>query len=82
MQRGWKYQVLLGFGCFASLVACNSEEEQLDEELIITPIRDGKVAAAFTFTTVLKDASLRDPVTLDSDDECNANISRVESSVY
>ncbi|KAF8340802.1 GPI transamidase component PIG-T [Amanita rubescens] len=69
MQHGWKRQVLFAFAFFASLVAGNSETEQFDEELVLKPLRDGKVAATFTFSTLLKGASPRDPSTLDLDDE-------------
>ncbi len=71
MQHGWKRQVLFAFAFFASLVAGNNEAEQFDEELVLKPLRDGKVAATFTFSTLLKGASPRDPSTLDLDDECN-----------
>ena len=71
MQHGWKRQVLFVFTFLASLVAGNSDAEQFDEELVLKPLRDGKVAATFTFSTLLKGASPRDPSTLDLDDECN-----------
>ena len=74
MQRGWKGQTLLGFACLISFVAANSSHEQFDEELVIKPLRDGRVAATFAFTTLLKGASPRDPHTLDLDDKCNATM--------
>ncbi|KAF8621302.1 hypothetical protein AX15_007900 [Amanita polypyramis BW_CC] len=69
MQRGWKRQTLLGFACLISFVAGNSRSEQFDEELVIKSLKDGRVAATFAFTTLLKGASPRDHHTLDSDDE-------------
>ena len=71
MQRGWKHQVFLLFALLASLVAGSSESEQFDEELLVKPLRDGRVAATFAFSMLLNGASPRDPYTLNSDDECN-----------
>lgn len=74
MQRGWKDQVLLIFAFFVLLVAGSSENEKFDEELLVKPLRDGRVAATFAFTMLLNGASPRDPNTLDSDDECNVTV--------
>ncbi|KAK2464580.1 hypothetical protein APHAL10511_003369 [Amanita phalloides] len=67
--HGLKHRVLLTFALFASFVAGNGEAEQFDEELLIKPLRDGRVATTFAFTTLLEGASPRDPHTLDLDDE-------------
>lgn len=73
-RRGWKDQVLLIFAFFVSLVAGSIGNEQFDEELLVKPLRDGRVAATFAFTMLLNGASPRDPSTLDSDDECNVTV--------
>lgn len=52
------------------LTALATSYEQFDEDLVLTPLLDGKVSAAFTFTTVLHGAAPRDPHTLNSPDEC------------
>ncbi|PCH40448.1 Gpi16 subunit GPI transamidase component [Wolfiporia cocos MD-104 SS10] len=43
--------------------------ELFEEGLNLRPLRDGKVAAHFSFTTLLKGATLRDPQSLASDDD-------------
>jgi len=44
--------------------------EQFDEALSIRPLEDGKIAATFQFTTLLKGATPRNPITLGGDDVC------------
>jgi phosphatidylinositol glycan class T len=46
--------------------------ESFDERLTINTLQDGKVASKFTFTTLLKGVSPRNPMTLDEEDECGA----------
>ena len=53
--------------CFTVL---GSATERFDERLTLRTLQDGKVASKFTFTTLLKGASPRDPKTLDASDEC------------
>ena len=53
--------------CFTVL---GSATERFDEHLILRTLQDGKVTSKFTFTTLLKGASPRDPKTLDASDEC------------
>ena len=53
--------------CFTVLA---SATEQFDERLTLRTLQDGKVASTFTFTTLLKGASPRDPKTLGASDEC------------
>ncbi|EGN97089.1 hypothetical protein SERLA73DRAFT_56706 [Serpula lacrymans var. lacrymans S7.3] len=50
-------------------MASSRERERFDEDLHIRPLRDGKVASTFSFTTLLQDASPRDPLSLAYDDE-------------
>ena len=52
------------------LTVLGSATEQFDEHLTIRTLQDGKVASKFTFTTLLKAASPRDPETLHTSDEC------------
>ena len=51
------------------LIAVAAQGEQFEEELSLHPLRDGKLAARFSFTTLLKNASPRDPQQLAIDDE-------------
>ena len=53
--------------CFTVL---GSATEQFDERLTLRTLQDGKVVFKFTFTTLLKGASPRDPKALDTSDEC------------
>ncbi|KZT12249.1 Gpi16 subunit GPI transamidase component [Laetiporus sulphureus 93-53] len=43
--------------------------EQFQEQLTLRPLRDGKLAAHFLFTTLLGDATPREPDSLSTDDE-------------
>ena len=52
------------------LTVLGSATERFDEHLILRTLQDGRVASKFTFTTLLKGASPRDPKTLDASDEC------------
>lgn len=52
------------------LAILGSTSEKFQEKLSINTLQDGKVATKFTFTTLLKEATPRDPRTLDSEDEC------------
>ena len=47
-----------------------SATERFDERLTLRTLQDGRVASKFTFTTLLKGASPRDPRTLDASDDC------------
>ena len=49
--------------------------ETFDEELTLRPLRDGKLAARFSFTTLLQGVAPRDPSTLDRDDTCTCSTS-------
>lgn len=55
------------------LTILGSSVEVFDEQLSINSLQDGKVASKFTFKTLLKNASPRDPRTLDEQDECKHN---------
>jgi len=44
--------------------------ERFDESLTINTLQDGKVASKFTFRTLLKGASPRNPKSLDEEDDC------------
>jgi hypothetical protein len=56
---------------FCLQVLAFTANERFDEKLTITTLQDGKVASKFTFTTLLKGVSPRNPMTLDEEDECN-----------
>jgi phosphatidylinositol glycan class T len=45
-------------------------EEQFQEDLIIRPLRDGRVVSKFSFTTLLKGALPRNPENLGLEDDC------------
>ena len=55
------------------LIRClraNAAEEEYREELTLRPLVDGKVAAHFSFSTLLHGAVPRAPSTLGTDDIC------------
>ncbi|KAI0691254.1 Gpi16 subunit GPI transamidase component [Cerioporus squamosus] len=52
-----------------NLAAIALANEQFDEDLTLHPLRDGKLSARFSFSTILKDATPRDPRQLSGDDE-------------
>jgi len=55
-------------GLCSSVLA--SLTEQFDERLHVRSLPDGRVLSNFAFTTVLEDATPRDPRTLHGEDEC------------
>ncbi|KAG6876909.1 hypothetical protein C0993_012144 [Termitomyces sp. T159_Od127] len=67
MQPGWLVRLLLGFSLLVSALGI-SQREQFDEQLTLKSLRDGKVASKFSFTTILKGTSPRDPRSLGTDD--------------
>lgn len=77
MQVGWLVRLLLGFYLLVSALG-TFQREQFDEQLTIKSLRDGKVASKFSFTTILKGVSPRDPRSLGTDDVCR---SRIQSSL-
>lgn len=72
-------RLTLLFLCLGMVVAALSEE--FNEELDLRPLPDGKAAARFSFSTLLKGATPRDPQTLGSEDECGCS-SHVSASDY
>lgn len=58
--------------CIASLVAAAREE--FHEDLVIRPLSDGRVASKFTFTTLLRDATPRNPEALALEDDCKSSV--------
>lgn len=63
---------LLGYillGCWVQAIAVHASEH-FNEDLLIRPLRDGKVASTFSFTTVLEGATPRNPQSLGGDDTC------------
>ncbi|KAI0775576.1 Gpi16 subunit GPI transamidase component [Trametes elegans] len=61
----WRAKFLLAL----HLVAVSAQSELFEEDLTLRPLRDGKLAARFSFTTLLKGATPREPQTLSRDDE-------------
>ncbi len=51
------------------LAAVGAASEQFDEDLTIRPLRDGKLSARFSLSTLLNNAKPRDPQQLSGDDE-------------
>jgi len=47
-----------------------AESEHFEEDLVIRPLKDGRIGARFSFTTTLEDTSPRNPESLGGDDEC------------
>lgn len=56
----------------ASLAAAAREEFR--EDLVIRPLPDGRVASKFTFTTLLREATPRNPEALGVEDDCKSPI--------
>ncbi|KAF6749392.1 GPI transamidase component GPI16 [Ephemerocybe angulata] len=55
---------------FAAVTLCRAQiSEYFDEKLTVTPLKDGKVASTLAFTTLLKNASPRNPERLHDDDD-------------
>jgi phosphatidylinositol glycan class T len=53
-------------------VKATAEEEEFREELTLRPLPDGKVAAHFSFSTLLRGAVPRAPSSLGTDDTCTS----------
>ncbi|KII90535.1 hypothetical protein PLICRDRAFT_39104 [Plicaturopsis crispa FD-325 SS-3] len=69
MRTNWKAGlcILCSFG-LSQVLASGPAVELFDEELKLRPLRDGKVAARFSFTTNLAGVAPRDPRNLGSED--------------
>ena len=46
------------------------ESEHFEEDLVIRPLKDGRIGARFSFTTTLEDISPRNPESLGGDEDC------------
>lgn len=53
-----------------AMMAVKAAEEEFREELTLRPLPDGKVAAHFSFSTLLRGAVPRAPSSLGTDDTC------------
>ncbi len=62
-------------------VKAAAAEEELREELTLHPLPDGKVAAHFSFSTLLRGAVPRAPSSLGTDDTCTQCLTLRGSSV-
>jgi hypothetical protein len=49
-----------------------AKPEDFEEDLVIRPLKDGRIGARFAFTTTLKDTSPRNPESLGRDDDCTS----------
>ena len=58
--------------------AATAAEEELREELTLRPLPDGKVAAHFSFSTLLRGAVPRAPSSLGTDDTCTYAVSHFQ----
>ncbi|KAG5642984.1 hypothetical protein DXG03_001800 [Asterophora parasitica] len=67
MRLGWIAKLLLA-GCICHSTFGSRTDEQFDEELTVKSLRDGKVASKFSFKTLLRGQSPRDPQSLGEDD--------------
>lgn len=70
MLSGWGRGVGCIFALYATLSVASVPHEVFQEELVIRPLEDGRVASKFSFTTTLKGVLPRHPETLDTDDDC------------
>ena len=50
------------------------ESERFEEDLVIRPLKDGRIGARFSFTTTLENISPRDPESLSRDDDCMSTL--------
>ena len=46
------------------------ESEHFEEDLVIRPLKDGRIGARFSFTTTLENTSPRNPESVGRDDDC------------
>lgn len=54
---------------FFRFALATGTSEEFHEELVIRPLQDGKLLSRFSFTTLLKGATPRDPQTLGTEDQ-------------
>ena len=59
--------LLAGWAVYAD---AGTESEHFEEDLVIRPLQDGRIAARFSFTTTLENTSPRNPESLGRDDDC------------
>ena len=64
----WWFVVGITLATYFTLCSASRFHETFEEELVIRPLKDGKVASKFSFTTLLQDASPRNPETLGFED--------------
>lgn len=64
------FGVALILSLCAPVFARFESSEQFDEELVLKPLHDGRLVTRFSFKTLLKGATPRNPATLREDDLC------------
>lgn len=67
LQMHWGVPFYLFLSLYGSLVL--GQNEEFHEELTLRPLRDGRLASRFSFTTLLQGATPRDPETLSMEDD-------------
>lgn len=69
MLASWKCVVGITLATCLNLCFASQFQETFEEDLVIRPLKDGRVASKFSFTTLLRDASPRNPETLGLEDD-------------
>ena len=65
------YRVLSLFTAALAVYANSKiQSEYFEEDLVIRPLKDGRLATLFSFTTTLENITPRNPESLDGDDDC------------
>ena len=72
MLAGWISGLCFTLGIWVTFGLATASHEQFQERLIIRPLRDGKVSSHFSFITLVKDATPRNPETLGLEDDCES----------
>ena len=65
----WGCRICFTLGIWFTLGLAAASHEQFQESLIIRPLRDGKLSSQFSFVTLVKDATPRNPETLGLEDD-------------
>ena len=69
MLASWKCVVGITLATYLTLCSASRFHEIFEEDLVIRPLKDGRVASKFSFTTLLQSASPRNPETLGLEDD-------------
>lgn len=69
MLASWRFIAGIILATYSALCSASQYHETFEEDLVIRPLKDGRVASKFSFTTLLQDASPRNPETLGLEDD-------------